>query len=144
MNSWPVIYILSNENTKHLYVGETSDFYTRMTTHLRNADKKRLSTVHIAMCDNFNKSATLDIKSNLIKYISTDEYWELLNLNIGLSNHNYYQKSDKYQKLFNEIWEALTVESIPIIQLLIPTILTYSNILHLNPLTTSNIGDCLK
>lgn len=46
-DNWPVIYILTNSKTKELYVGETSDFYTRMTTHLRSADKKRMTTVHI-------------------------------------------------------------------------------------------------
>lgn len=111
-DNWPVIYILSNERTRQLYVGETSDFYTRMTTHLRSADKKNMSTVHIITSDSFNKSATLDIESNLIKYISADEQWQLLNLNIGLANHNYYQKSDAYWQLFKDIWEKLRSESI--------------------------------
>ncbi|RPD41206.1 DUF2075 domain-containing protein [Chitinophaga barathri] len=122
-DNWPIIYILSNSAKKSLYVGETSDFYTRMVTHLRTADKKEMSTIHIIFSDSFNKSATLDIESNLIKYISADEYpageeeltksWKLLNSNIGLSKHNYYQKSDIYWQLFNDIWEKLRSEPEP-------------------------------
>jgi DUF2075 family protein/predicted GIY-YIG superfamily endonuclease len=106
-DNWPVIYILSNSKTKELYIGETSDFYTRMTTHLRSADKKRMTTVHIIICDQFNKSATLDTESNLIKYISADGGWKLLNLNIGLSNHNYWEKSERYWPIFNDSWKGL-------------------------------------
>ncbi|MRG47556.1 DUF2075 domain-containing protein [Chitinophaga sp. SYP-B3965] len=111
-DNWPVIYMLSNDQTRQLYVGETSDFYTRMTTHLRSADKKQMTTIHIITCDTFNKSATLDIESNLIKYLSADKHWELLNLNIGLSNHNYYQKADLYWQLFEDIWKELMTRSI--------------------------------
>lgn len=111
-DNWPVIYILSNKITKRLYIGETSDFYTRMATHFRNADKKQMSEIHIITSDSFNKSATLDIESNLIKYISADKCWKLLNLNIGLSGHNYHQKSDRYWQLFLDIWKALMTESI--------------------------------
>jgi len=36
---WPVVYILSDENTKELYVGETTDASSRLQTHLRNEEK---------------------------------------------------------------------------------------------------------
>jgi DUF2075 family protein/predicted GIY-YIG superfamily endonuclease len=111
-DNWPIIYILSNEKNKLLYVGETSDFYTRMNTHLRNANKKQSSSIHIITSDKFNKSATLDIESNLIKYLSADKPWKLLNLNIGLSNHNYHLKEDRYWPLFEDIWEDLRARSI--------------------------------
>ena len=36
---WPVVYILSNESTKMLYVGETTDASSRLQTHLKNEEK---------------------------------------------------------------------------------------------------------
>ena len=111
-NLWPVVYILSDGNTKLAYVGETTDAYARMSTHLKNHDKSRLTSVHLITSDKFNKSATLDIESNLIKYMSGDNQFRLLNGNIGLANHNYYQKKDLYRELFHVVWDRLRAEGI--------------------------------
>ena len=43
----------------------------------------------------FNKSVTLDIEANLIKYLAADGKYKLLNGNLGIANHNYYQKSQQ-------------------------------------------------
>jgi hypothetical protein len=56
---------------------------------LKNNIKNKLSAVHLISSERFNKSATLDIESNLIKYISGDGQYKLINGNIGLANHNY-------------------------------------------------------
>jgi len=106
-NNWPIVYLLSNSSTKKIYIGETIDFYTRMTTHLKTFGKKEFNTLHVITSDQFNKSATLDIESYLIQYISADRYWKLLNLNIGLSDHNYLEKSEKYWPIFETIWKGL-------------------------------------
>lgn len=111
-DNWPVVYILSNGQIKEAYVGETADVYARMTTHLRNGGKNKLSTVHLITSGKFNKSATLDIESNLIKYISGDGQYQLLNGNIGLSNHNYFQKREVYWELFKSVWDRLRAEGI--------------------------------
>lgn len=103
---WPIVYILSDGNINEAYVGETTDAYARMSSHLKNNIKSKLSAVHLISSEKFNKSATLDIESNLIKYISGDGQYKLINGNIGLSNHNYYQKKE-YWDIFKSIWDHL-------------------------------------
>ncbi|MGB5554870.1 MAG: DNA/RNA helicase domain-containing protein, partial [Flavobacteriaceae bacterium] len=109
---WPIVYILSDDNTKEAYVGETTDMYSRMQTHLKNVRKTRLTSVHLITSEKFNKSATLDIESNLIKYISGDGIYKLQNGNIGLANHNYFQKQEFYWDMFKSIWDSLRAEGL--------------------------------
>jgi len=109
---WPLVYIISNESTKEAYVGETTDAISRMSNHLKNDIKSKLTAIHLITSDKFNKSATLDIESNLIKYLSGDGQYKLLNANIGLANHTYYQKSEVYWDIFQTIWRELRPEGI--------------------------------
>ena len=104
---WPIVYILSDGSVNEAYVGETTDAYARMSSHLKNNIKNKLSAVHLISSEKFNKSATLDIESNLIKYISGDGQYKLINGNIGLANHNYYQKKEVYWDIFKSIWDNL-------------------------------------
>ena len=106
-NQWPVVYILSDDTTRLAYVGETTDTYSRIATHLKHNSKSKLTSVHLISNQKFNKSATLDIESNLIKYMSGDNVFNLLNGNLGLANHNYYQKEEIYWDIFNDIWDQL-------------------------------------
>jgi DUF2075 family protein len=108
---WPVVYVLCNNNIQQAYIGETTDIAARMNAHLNNALKSKLSEVHIITSDRFNKSASLDVESNLIKYVSGDGQYKLLNANIGLTNHNYYQKQ-WYRELFRDIWNKLRSEGL--------------------------------
>ncbi|GAA4317228.1 DNA/RNA helicase domain-containing protein [Compostibacter hankyongensis] len=105
-NFWPIVYILNDGTLREAYVGETTDLLARMATHLSNGEKSRLTEAHFITSNRFNKSATLDIESNLIKYIAADGKFRLLNCNVGLSNHNYYQKQ-WYWELFKDIWSRL-------------------------------------
>jgi len=109
---WPLVYILSDGDTKTAYVGETTDAYSRLGTHLKHKTKSKLTSVHLITSEKFNKSATLDIESNLIKYMSGDNKFTLLNGNLGLANHNYYQKKEVYWDIFNTIWNQLRAEGI--------------------------------
>lgn len=109
---WPIVYILSDGKIKEAYVGETTDTYSRLTTHLKHRDKKKLTAVHLITSEKFNKSATLDIESNLIKYLSGDGQYKLLNANLGLANHNYYQKKEVYWDMFTSLWNKLRSEGI--------------------------------
>lgn len=104
---WPVVYILSDGNVKEAYVGETTDAYARLNTHLKNNQKRKLSSVHLITSKKFNKSVTLDFESNLIQYMSGDGQYKLLNGNLGLANHNYYQKWDVYREIFHSVWNTL-------------------------------------
>lgn len=109
---WPIVYILSDGRIKEAYVGETTDTNARLTTHLKHQDKKKLTVVHLITSEKFNKSATLDIESNLIKYLSGDGQYKLLNANLGLANHNYYQKKEVYWNMFTSLWNKLRSEGI--------------------------------
>lgn len=111
-DKWPLVYILSDRTRKLAYIGETVNAKKRMETHLKDSKKGKLKTLQIITSDKFNKSATLDIESNLIKYISGDGKYKLLNSNFGLANHNYYQKEDIYWKVFKHVWERLRKKGI--------------------------------
>jgi len=110
---WPLVYILSDSKSKEAYVGETTDAYTRMKSHLNNDKKKKLTVVHLVTSEKFNKSATLDIESNLIKYIAGDGQFKLLNGNLGIANHEYYQKKE-YWGVFKTVWNQLRSEGVSI------------------------------
>lgn len=104
---WPFVYILSNQKIGEAYVGETANTLSRLSTHLANPLRKDLNILHLIWSDMFNKSATLDIESNLIKYLSADGRFKLQNLNAGQLAHNYYQKA-AYQSIFLDIWDNLS------------------------------------
>jgi len=104
---WPVVYIINDDTKLEAYIGETTDTINRMKNHLSNSSKNKLTAVSIISSEKFNKSATLDIESNLIKYFSGDGKYKLLNGNLGLANHNYYQKNELYNNMFQDIWNKL-------------------------------------
>lgn len=102
--NWPVVYIL--ENGKEIYIGETINAYSRSKQHYDNSNRSKLENIHIITDEEYNKSATLDIESWLIQYISAENSFILQNGNAGLKNHNYYDK-EKYKAKFELIWEKL-------------------------------------
>ena len=75
---WPIVYFIENSKKQEAYVGESTDAYRRMTNHLQNPIRKDLSKVHLISSKSFNKSATLDIESRLIKYIAADGHFKCL------------------------------------------------------------------
>ncbi len=111
-DAWPLVYILSDEARKQAYIGETADTLTRMSAHLKHGDKHLLRSVHLISSERFNKSATLDIESSLIKYIAADGKFSLLNSNLGLVDHNYYQRNELYAQIFKETWNRLHGEGL--------------------------------
>ncbi|ARP52358.1 DUF2075 domain-containing protein [Alcaligenes faecalis] len=112
VGNWPLVYILSDGAKRRAYVGETSSALTRLNTHLQHEHKKMLTTAHLISSSRFNKSATLDIESALIKYMAADGCFELLNGNLGLSDHNYYQRNEVYTQIFRETWDKLRGQGI--------------------------------
>ena len=82
-----------------------------MLNHLSHPEKKKLKYIYIISSKNFNKSAALDIESNLIKYMVADETFVLLNATAGIAGHNYYQK-DTYNEVFHNIWENLKLQKV--------------------------------
>ncbi|MES2628304.1 MAG: DNA/RNA helicase domain-containing protein [Bacteroidota bacterium] len=105
-SQWPLVYFIQNEAKKLAYVGESTNAGSRIRNHLKNNQRLELTTISVIGSDKFNKSATLDIESNLIQYISAEGSYKLQNANSGLVNHTYYQK-DLYKNLFTEIWSRL-------------------------------------
>lgn len=111
-NQWPLVYFIQNESKRVAYVGESTNFSNRIKNHLANPKKaKAFNQISIIGSDKFNKSATLDIESKLIQYISSEGTYELQNGNHGLINHNYYQQ-DLYKDLFKDIWTKLVQKKI--------------------------------
>ena len=108
-NSWPIVYIIKDDAIGEAYIGESTNAINRMKNHLANEDRNKLGDLLIISCDKFNKSAVLDIESNLIQYMSSDGRYKLQNGNAGLIDHNYYQR-EQYQSLFDNLWEHLLVE----------------------------------
>ena len=102
--NWPVVYVL--ENGREVYVGETTSLISRSKQHLDNPDRKGLNNIHVITDGEYNKSATLDIESWLIQYMSAEGSFKLQNGNDGLRNHNYYDK-EKYKAKFEVIWKDL-------------------------------------
>lgn len=109
--SWPLVYLLKNERHKLAYIGETTDVITRIEKHLKTEEKKHLSSVNLILSDFFHKSATLDLESNLIKYISGDGLYKLQNGNLGISNHFYHEKK-VYWEMFKAIWDELILRGV--------------------------------
>lgn len=103
---FPVVYIIYSLESSKAYIGETTNVSNRLKNHLANPDKNHLENLKVILSPYFNKSAVLDIEANMIKYMSADEKFKLLNGNEGISNHLYYQK-DEYFEIFKAIWEEL-------------------------------------
>lgn len=108
-NAWPIVYIIKNDLLGEAYVGESTNAINRMQQHLSNPDRQRLKDLLVITCDKFNKSAVLDVESELIKYMSSDGRYKLQNANAGLVDHNYYQRP-VYKELFQHIWRYLLNE----------------------------------
>ena len=107
--NWPVVYIIRND--KEAYVGESTRVYNRSIQHRKNTERTKLDTIDIIADTDFNKSATLNIESLLIEYMSADAKYKLQNGNGGLSNHSYYKK-DFYNEKFDKIWDELKEKNI--------------------------------
>jgi hypothetical protein len=111
-NQWPLVYFIQNDSKRVAYVGESTNFSNRIKNHLANPKKANaFNQISIIGSDKFNKSATLDLESKLIQYISSEGTYELQNGNHGLINHNYYQQ-DLYKDLFIDIWAKLVEKKI--------------------------------
>ena len=77
-NQWPLVYFIQNETQRIAYVGESTNAYSRIKNHLSNPQKSSvLNKISIIGSDKFNKSATLDIESNLIQYITSEGTYQL-------------------------------------------------------------------
>jgi len=101
-HSWPVVYTLFDKD--QIYVGETINAFSRLNQHLANDERSHLSSALIIINEKFNKSASLDLESELIKLFAADEKFVVLNSNMGISDSDYYDR-DSYRELFDYIFD---------------------------------------
>lgn len=130
--NWPVVYTLSNTN--EIYVGETVNAANRMSQHISSDSKKRLEVLRIFFNEKFNKSACLDLESQLIKLFAADEKFKVLNSNLGISESNYFDRST-YSASFNELFDELREEgwlTRPVPELINSNLFKYSPFKSLN------------
>lgn len=102
--NWPIVYVL--ENGTEAYIGESTDASTRFKQHYQNPERRKLTRAYVIGDEEYNKSATQDIESMLIQYMSADGVFKLQNGNAGLANHQYFEK-EKYTAKFESIWDEL-------------------------------------
>ena len=105
--NWPVVYIIEgSQGQPEAYIGQTQKASKRAKEHYENPDRKKLQNMYLIGDEEFHESATKDIESKLIQYMSADGMYLLQNANKGISNANYFNKP-KYQAKFENIWQEL-------------------------------------
>jgi uncharacterized protein len=102
----PLVYILKKGNK--IYVGETTNVYTRMISHIKEKD---FTEVFLFVSPKFNQSSIKHIETLLIEYLSSDEKYQLLNRNGGNSIID-YDGIEHTNDLFPRIWDCLIQEGI--------------------------------
>ncbi|MCL1847708.1 MAG: DUF2075 domain-containing protein [Coriobacteriia bacterium] len=104
VQSWPMVYILANK--KFAYVGQTTSVATRIGQHCTSVEKKDFTRVNIIYNEEFNTSAITDYEHRLIGYMNADQRYTLTNKNEGMSDTNYFSKT-QYTDMFKDLWEEL-------------------------------------
>ena len=89
-SNWPVVYLLND--TKRVYIGETVNIHRRIKEHHQDGVRKTLKKINIIYDDQFNKSATLNIETKLIEYMSADKNFKIMNGNGGQRKHDFFEK----------------------------------------------------
>jgi uncharacterized protein len=107
--NWPVVYTLDGRD--EIYIGESLNVAARLRQHLESPEKRRLSSARVVIDSTFNKSACLDLESYLIRLLSGDGKYQVLNRNDGITNADYYGR-DQYQQTFDEIFEELRAKGV--------------------------------
>jgi DUF2075 family protein len=117
---WPVVYILDNLHARRanaakelpqVYVGESRNAVARMRQHLSSKKKKDLTNLTVVFDEAFNKSACLDLESQLIGLLAGDGAYKVLNGNYGVAEGNYYDRA-LYRESFREVFEKLARDGV--------------------------------
>ena len=117
-SNWPVVYVLDDRaakvksaTTRSVYVGETLGAAGRMKQHLSSPAKQGMTTARVIVDLTFNKSVCLDLESQLIRLLSGDGAYEVLNLNLGIVDADYFDR-ERYRASFDEIFAELRDEGV--------------------------------
>src|SRR5699024_6650721 len=100
--NWPVVYVMNNH--KEVYIGESLNAEGRMRQHLESVSNLQRQSVRVVLDVTFNQSACLDLDSFLIRMFHGAASRQVLNLNPGITDAEYYDR-DKYNKTFHQIFE---------------------------------------
>ncbi|WP_240520009.1 DNA/RNA helicase domain-containing protein [Brevibacterium aurantiacum] len=122
-------------NDKEVYVGESLNVAGRMKQHLESESKHKLKSVRVVPDDTFNKSACLDLESFLIRMFHGDASRQVLNLNAGITDAEYFDR-ENYTKTFRQIFEELRTQE-DLFQRTIPQIIN-SDLFKLSPFKALN------
>lgn len=101
---FPVVYIIYND--KEAYIGQTTDLYIRMKKHFGDSSKKHLKKILIITDKTFNGSVIEDIEAQLIRCMSCDGRFKLVNRKRGTEDNYYYKKED-YEFIIDPIWKKI-------------------------------------
>ncbi|WP_105565687.1 DUF2075 domain-containing protein [Microbacterium halophytorum] len=108
--NWPVVYVLNDD--KSVYVGETLNAAKRMRQHRDPKSRNRtMRQYRIVLDERFNKSACLDLESQLIRYFSGDGERQVRNRNDGVTDADYFER-ESYQQTFDDVFEQLREEGL--------------------------------
>lgn len=102
--SWPVVYALHDDS--QIYVGETLSAAQRLNQHLESPAKSALTCARVFRHDEFNKSAALDLESQLIRLLAGDGHFQVLNRNQGILDADYFDRK-RYHRDFDEVFRQL-------------------------------------
>lgn len=106
---WPVVYTIDNDRL--IYVGESQHLSSRMLQHLKDEKKSKLRRIRVVVDETFNRSVCHDLESTLIRWLSGDKKYKMLNGNVGITNANYYRRED-YREAFRDIFDQLRDEGV--------------------------------
>lgn len=148
--NWPVVYVLNGaragQSRGHVYVGESTNFVTRMHQHLKSDTKVGLDRVEVVVDDTFNKSVCLDLESHLIRFAAGDGTNEVLNGNAGIVDADYYDR-ERYRAAFDDIYEELRdrgLFSMPLADVINSELFKYSPFKALNVDQRSAVFDIME
>lgn len=108
--NWPVVYVLDEPGRgtalRSVYVGESLNAATRMRQHLKSSEKRALKRIRVIVDETYNKSVCLDLESYLIRMLSGDGAFQVLNRNDGITDAEYFDRS-RYRERFQDVFQQL-------------------------------------
>jgi DUF2075 family protein len=119
-SDWPVVYVLdgppatrssSGTGLDDVYVGESLNAAGRLRQHIDSERRGHLATARVVVGETFNKSVCLDFESRLIKLLSGDGAYEVLNRNIGITDADYYDRV-AYTAQFETVFAQLRADGL--------------------------------